>query len=201
MLEKSPCLGIYQGVAGDKGAKRASTLSRSTKQSTPRETVLDALDDLIRSLEEAKQSTLPSGILTAQLEKKVSKCSKTINEKHKEYYNSLSKLGKALDRKFVIPIDGVADYSLFQSDLAQGALNKVIRDHLMRCGEWDVARNFSRVSKNRCREWPQMLIAERAGGKTARHTITVTRGLSQAALDIERHQVGECFQCHCMGGS
>lgn len=146
VLEKAPCLGIHQGTSGDKGAKKASTSSRSSKLNTSKETVFDALDELIRSLEEAKQSTLPSAILTAQLEKKVSKCSKTINDKHKEYYNSLSKLGKALDKKFVIPIDGVADYSLFQSDLAQGALNKVIRDHLMRCGEWDVARSFARVS-------------------------------------------------------
>lgn len=106
---------------------------------------MDALDELIASLEEAKKSTLPSTILAAQLEKKLSKCSKTINDKHKEFYGSLSKLGKSLDKKFVIPIDGVADYSLFQSQLAQGALNRVVRDHLMRCGEWEVAKMFEIV--------------------------------------------------------
>lgn len=150
VLEKAPCLGIHQAplANGSNGtpAKKGQWPVRPSKISSSKETVIDALDELIRSLEEAKQSSLPSSILTMQLEKKVSKCSKAINEKHKEYYNSLSKLSKALDKKFVIPIDGVADYSLFQSQLAQGSLDKVIRDHLMRCGEWEVAKSFARVS-------------------------------------------------------
>lgn len=143
MLEKAPGLGIPQTTPAT--IKKASSSSRQSKISSTKETVIDALDELIKSLEEAKQSTLPNTILATQLEKKVTRCSKTINEKHKEYYNSLSKLSKSLDKKFVIPIDGVADYSLFQGQAAQNSLNRVVRDHLMRCGEWKVAKMFEKV--------------------------------------------------------
>lgn len=145
VLEKAPGLGIPIGTLNEPQRKKGTTTSRPSKTSSAKETAIDALDELIRSLEEAKQSTLPNAILTAQLDKKVAKCSKTINDKHKEYYNSLSKLGKSLDKKFVIPIDGVADYSLFQSQQAQLALNRVVRDHLMRCGEWETAKMFEKV--------------------------------------------------------
>jgi hypothetical protein len=144
VLEKAPGLGIPQQYPS--ATKKVGSSSRSSKTHNTKETVLDTLDELIRSLEEAKQSTLPNSILASQLEKKVAKCSKTINEKHKEYYNSLSKLGKSLDKKFTISIDGVADYSLFQSQAAQVSLNSVVRDHLMRCGEWEAAKNFEKVS-------------------------------------------------------
>ncbi|PWN35330.1 uncharacterized protein FA14DRAFT_121738 [Meira miltonrushii] len=141
VLEKAPGTGTF------KAPKKPST-SRSAKVATSAdESVLDALDHLLESLEEAKRSTLPAQILTAQLQQKVTKCSKTINDKHKEYYNALSKLGKALDKKFVIPIDGVADANLFQNEDAQRALNRVIRDHLERSGEWEVARMFEQEAK------------------------------------------------------
>lgn len=141
VLEKAPGTGTF------KAPKKPSS-SRSAKVATSaNESVLDALDHLLESLEEAKRSTLPAQILTAQLQQKVTKCSKTINDKHKEYYNALSKLGKALDKKFVIPIDGVADANLFQNEDAQRALNRVIRDHLERSGEWEVARMFEQEAK------------------------------------------------------
>lgn len=139
VLDKAPGTGTF------KAPKKPSS-SRAAKVATSAdESVMDALDHLLDALEEAKRSTLPTQILTAQLQQKVTKCGKTINEKHKEYYSALSKLGKSLDKKFVIPIDGVADAKLFQSELAQGALDRVVRDHLERCGEWEVARMFEQV--------------------------------------------------------
>ncbi|UZJ51796.1 hypothetical protein CBS101457_001116 [Exobasidium rhododendri] len=145
VLEKAPGLGIPQPYTI--ATNKAGSSSRPSKTSNTKETVIDALDELIRSLEEAKQSTLPNSILANQLEKKVAKCSKTINDKHKEYYNSLTRLSKSLDKKFTISIDGVADYSLFQSEAAQTSLNRVVRDHLMRSGEWEAAKRFEAESK------------------------------------------------------
>lgn len=189
VLEKAPCLGINQApiANGSNGtsAKKGQWPTRSQRISSSKETVIDALDELIRSLEEAKQSSLPSAILKTQLEKKVTKCSKAINDKHKEYYNSLSKLSKALDKKFIIPIDGVADYSLFQSQLAQGSLDKVIRDHLMRCGEWEVAKSFARVSgrfnasKDICK-LTFFILSPFTGSTTTTYSIALSRRLSRS---------------------
>lgn len=106
---------------------------------------MDALDHLLEALEEAKSSSLPAQVITAQLQQRVAKCSKTINDKHKEYYNALAKLGKALDKKFVIALDDVTDVKLFQSEIAQDALKRVVRDHLERTGECEVARMFEQV--------------------------------------------------------
>lgn len=145
VLEKAPGIGTHKTAAASAGSGTKSSSAaprRVASSSTSAEGVIESLDTLLNALEEAKQSTLPAQILSAQLQQKVGKCSKAINDKHKEYYNALSKLGKALDKKFVLPLDDVADASLFQNKLAQGALDGVIRDHLERCGEWDVARAF-----------------------------------------------------------
>ena len=85
----------------------------------------------------------------------LAKAQKVVGERHKEYYNALSKLGKSLDKKFPMPIDGVADANLFKGDLAQAALDRVVRDHLERTGDWDAVGIFEKVGgAARCLSMP-----------------------------------------------
>lgn len=140
VLEKAPGVATYKSAPQPSTSKIGKSKSHNASGG-----VMDALDHLLEALEEAKSSSLPTQVITAQLQQRVAKCSKTINDKHKEYYNALAKLGKALDKKFVIALDDVTDVKLFQSEIAQDALKRVVRDHLERAGECEVARMFEQV--------------------------------------------------------
>ena len=67
----------------------------------------------------------------------------SVHGTHKQLYNALQKLGRAVDRKFATPIDDAIDPSLFESTACREALNRVIMEHLMRTGREEVADQFA----------------------------------------------------------
>ncbi|KAL9936580.1 hypothetical protein V8E36_004648 [Tilletia maclaganii] len=146
-------------------------LDRTTKKAIPLvssgskaslTTVNDCLDQLINKLESAKQRLAPSSTsgsssnamtipppvapLCQDLAASVDMTAKQITEKQREYETQLTKLGRAIERKFPTPIStaAVANPTLFSSRNAQYALRNVILDHLLRNGAWETAELFAR---------------------------------------------------------
>ncbi len=132
-------------------SKRAPGLhstSSSAKAAATNPTVHDSIDRLIAQIEEAKSSLSSSSspnpaVLVAGLKSAVETTQKEILDRQKEFHAALSKSTKALDKKFPIPIDNVADPSLFSSQPAQAALERVILNHLLRVGDLESAYKFA----------------------------------------------------------
>ena len=94
--------------------------STSAKAAAVTPTVHDSIDQLITRIEAAKAaisstsdaasslSQLSPGVVLAELKASVESTQKTILDRQKEFHAALSKSTKALDKKFPIPIDGVA---------------------------------------------------------------------------------------------
>lgn len=130
--------------------KRAPGLhskSSNPKAAAATPTVHDSIDALIARIESAKAAlsgnTASPAVLAAELKASLESASKSILDRQKEFYAALSKSTKALDKKFPVAIDNVADPSLFSSPEAQCALEKVILSHLQRNGDWSTAYKFA----------------------------------------------------------
>ncbi|KAF6767484.1 CTLH/CRA C-terminal to LisH motif domain protein [Kalmanozyma brasiliensis GHG001] len=139
-------------------AKRAPGLhsnSASAKAAATTPSVHDSIDRLIAQVEAAKaalsassSSSAPNpAVLVAELKSSVESAQKSILDRQKEFHAALSKSTKALDKKFPIPIDGVADPALFSSPEAQTALERVIFNHLQRNGDWSTSYKFAAEAK------------------------------------------------------
>ena len=138
-------------------AKRAPGLhsnSTSAKAAAASPTVHDSIDQLIARIEAAKTSVAASSasssssqphpaVVIAELKSAVESTQKAVLDRQREFHAALSKSAKALDKKFPIPIDGVADPSLFSSVEAQTALERVILNHLQRNGDWSTSYKFA----------------------------------------------------------
>lgn len=136
--------------------KRAPGLhsnSTSAKTAATQPSVHDSIDKLIAQVEAAKAGIASSSsspdpaVLLAELKSSVEVAQKSILERQKEFHAALSKSTKALDKKFTIAIEGVADPSLFSSAEAQNALERVIFDHLQRNGDWPTSYKFAAEAK------------------------------------------------------
>lgn len=149
------------------GSSAASTSSSPSKSKRPRPTpktkstsssanVAESLDSLLESLESIRSSLSPedaaptddapsAAVVAAEVKSLVTSSQKAISDRHKEVYNALSRLGKAYDKKFTTPVDGIADPALFMGQDAQKALEAVVLDHMLRMGEWDAAEQLSKV--------------------------------------------------------
>ncbi len=138
-------------------AKRAPGLhsnSTSAKAAATSPSVHDSIDRLIAQVEAAKaalsasSSSAPNpAVLLAELKSSVETTQKSILDRQKEFHAALSKSTKALDKKFPIPIDGVADPALFSSPEAQNALERVVFNHLQRNGDWSTSYKFASEAK------------------------------------------------------
>ncbi len=133
-------------------AKRAPGLhsaSSSAKAAATTPTVHDSIDRLIARIEAAKAALSSSSaaadpaVVVAELKASVESAQKSILDRQKEFHAALGKATKTLDKKFPIPIDGVADPALFSSSEAQAALERVVLNHLQRTGDWDTALKFA----------------------------------------------------------
>jgi len=69
---------------------------------------------------------------------------KEIDERQKEMYSSLSRLGKALDKKFPNPVPTYSN--LFSSPESVAALERTIALHFLRTGQFEVAETFLKES-------------------------------------------------------
>ncbi|KAG9318435.1 hypothetical protein JVU11DRAFT_526 [Chiua virens] len=123
---------------------RAST-EGSSKGKIP--SVESSLDSLLHSLREVK-SRIEAGTVTqdtfALLSQTVDARKKEIDEKQKEIYNAIARLGKALDKKFTLPLPTYDP--LFTTSAAKDALDHTIALHLLRTGQFSTAETFIKES-------------------------------------------------------
>ncbi|KAF8136310.1 CTLH/CRA C-terminal to lish motif domain-containing protein [Boletus edulis] len=119
---------------------RAST-ENSTKGKIP--SAESSLDALLQSLYEVK-SRIAAGTVTedtfALLSQTVDAKKKEIDEKQKEAYNAIARLGKALDKRFTQPLPTYDP--LFTSHAAKEALDRTIALHFLRTGQFSTAETF-----------------------------------------------------------
>ncbi|EGN93235.1 hypothetical protein SERLA73DRAFT_189735 [Serpula lacrymans var. lacrymans S7.3] len=103
----------------------------------------NSLDTLLQSLNGVKER-IEAGTTTedtfALLAHTVETKKKEVDDKQKEVYNALSRLGKALDKKFT---SSLPSYSpLFTSDSSREALDLTIAHHFLRTGQFATAETF-----------------------------------------------------------
>ncbi|TRM57578.1 hypothetical protein BD626DRAFT_514347 [Schizophyllum amplum] len=110
--------------------------------------VPDSLDSLLQSLHEAR-AQCETGSLSApslkQLSRTVDARKKDIDDRQKEVYNAVAKLGKALDKKFTATIPSYPN--LFVSPDSAAALDRTVVVHLLRTGQFETAETFIEESK------------------------------------------------------
>ncbi|KAG0705155.1 CTLH/CRA C-terminal to lish motif domain-containing protein [Suillus ampliporus] len=103
----------------------------------------NSLDSLLQSLRQVKDC-INAGSVTEDtyvlLAQTVEAKKKEIDEKQKEIYNGIARLGKALDKKFTQPLPTYDP--LFTSDSAQAALERTIALHFLRTGQFSTAETF-----------------------------------------------------------
>ncbi|KAH0830525.1 E3 ubiquitin-protein ligase [Lanmaoa asiatica] len=125
--------------------KELEKLGASTESSAKgkNSSVESSLDSLLQSLYEVK-SRIEAGTITqdtfALLSQTIEAKKKEIDEKQKEVYNAIARLGKALDKKFT---QSLPTYDpLFTSHAAKEALDRTIALHLLRTGQFSTAETF-----------------------------------------------------------
>jgi len=105
--------------------------------------ISDWLDSLISSLQDSKNSITESDIdeeILLQLSRSIESTKKDIDDRQKEVYSSVSRLGKALDKKF--PASLPTYPRLFESLPSRKALERTIALHFLRTGQLDTAEIF-----------------------------------------------------------
>ncbi|KAJ6630749.1 CTLH/CRA C-terminal to lish motif domain-containing protein [Mycena sp. CBHHK59/15] len=105
--------------------------------------ISDSLDSLLQSLREAKDSIEPGLVspdLLIQLSQTVDLKKKEVDDRQKEIHSSLSRFGKALDKKFPAPLPSYPD--IFTSHASATALERTIALHFLRTGQFDTAGTF-----------------------------------------------------------
>ncbi|PFH54400.1 hypothetical protein AMATHDRAFT_135992 [Amanita thiersii Skay4041] len=109
--------------------------------------IQDPLDALLSALHEAK-AQIAAGNANEQtfvhLEHLTEAKKKEIDERQKEIYSSLSRLGKALDKKFSTTMPVYSN--LFSSPSSIAALERTIALHFLRTGQFDIAETFLKES-------------------------------------------------------
>jgi hypothetical protein len=142
----------------EKLTAKTSVKGRST-------TVNDPLDSLLQSLYQAKDRIESEGVsedVAAELAQAIEARKKEVDDRQKELYNSLARLGKALDKvshgnsdghrnfadapivqKFSTPLPTFSP--LFSSDKSTAALKRTIALHFLRTGQFSTAETFLNV--------------------------------------------------------
>ncbi|KAJ7685135.1 CTLH/CRA C-terminal to lish motif domain-containing protein [Mycena polygramma] len=105
--------------------------------------ISDSLDSLLKSLRETKEAIQP-GVVSPdalrQLSETVDLRKKEVDERQKEIYTSISRLGKALDKKFTANLPSYPE--VFTSTTSMTALERTIALHFLRTGQFDTAGIF-----------------------------------------------------------
>ncbi|KAJ7046729.1 hypothetical protein C8F04DRAFT_1247798 [Mycena alexandri] len=106
--------------------------------------ISNSLDALLESLREAKDAIQPGATvspdLLLQLSQTVDLQKKEVDERQKEVYSSISRLGKALDKKFTASLPSYPE--VFTSSTSVTALERTIALHFLRTGQFDTAGMF-----------------------------------------------------------
>jgi len=116
-------------------------LTSSAKGKSP--SVPDSLDSLLQSLRDERER-IQAGTATPEtieaLSSKVESTKKDLDDRQKEIYNSLSRYGKALDKKFTNSLPTFDP--LFTTPNASAALDRTVALHLLRTGQFTTAEIF-----------------------------------------------------------
>ncbi|KAI0950306.1 hypothetical protein AcW1_005939 [Taiwanofungus camphoratus] len=121
--------------------EKLTSNASSAKGKSP--SIADSLDALLYSLREVKdriQAGSASGETLVLLAKTVEAKKKEVDERQKEVYNSLTRYGKALDKKFAAALPSYPP--LFTSPEAIERLNRTIALHFLRTGQFNTAETF-----------------------------------------------------------
>ncbi|KAG1877625.1 hypothetical protein DFJ58DRAFT_712341 [Suillus subalutaceus] len=129
--------------------KDLSKLERLTEKAKGKPSSIEnSLDYLLQSLREVKDR-INAGSVTEDtyvlLAQTVEAKKKEIDEKQREIYNGIARLGKALDKKFTQPLPTYEP--LFASKDAQAALERTIALHFLRTGQFSTAETFIQECK------------------------------------------------------
>ncbi|KAH9946207.1 uncharacterized protein BXZ73DRAFT_86381 [Epithele typhae] len=117
-------------AGGSAGKAKAPSIDQS----------LDALLDTLREAKERYLVGTGSQAALITLSKTVEAKKKEIDERQREVYNALAKVGKALDKRFTNPLPSYDP--LFSSPEAKEALERTIAVHFLRTGEFETAETF-----------------------------------------------------------
>ncbi|TFK29891.1 ubiquitin-protein ligase E3 [Coprinopsis marcescibilis] len=123
--------------------KELTKLERLTTTKGKGVSVPDTLDSLLKSLQEAKDAVAHNGVNPAQvreLSKTIETKKKEVEDRQKETYSSMSRFGKAWDKKLSTALPTYTDF--FSSPASVSALERTIALHLLRTGQFDVAQTF-----------------------------------------------------------
>ncbi|KAF5381024.1 hypothetical protein D9615_003911 [Tricholomella constricta] len=123
--------------------KELAKLEKLTATKGKAPSVNDSLDALLSSLQDLKDKLADSDAdeeTLRQLSRTIEAKKKDVDDRQKEVYTSVSRLGKALDKKFTTPLP---TYSrLFESSQSRTALERIIALHFLRTGQFDTAETF-----------------------------------------------------------
>ncbi|KAF9480118.1 hypothetical protein BDN70DRAFT_878003 [Pholiota conissans] len=128
--------------------KELTKLEKLTAANTKGPSIAQSLDSLLKALHQAKEDFLLGNCseeYIKQLSQTVETKKKEVDERQKEIYAVLSRLGKALDKKFPTPLPTYSE--LFSSQPSVTALERTIALHLLRTGQFEVAETFLRESQ------------------------------------------------------
>ncbi|KAF7322935.1 CTLH domain-containing protein [Mycena chlorophos] len=125
--------------------KELAKLEKLTATKGKGPSISDSLDSLLNSLRDAKHSLshaaeTSSDEVLRQLADSVDMNKKEVDERQKEIYNAMTRLGKALDKKFPTPLPSYP--GIFTSPSSVAALDRTIAIHLLRTGQFESAGVF-----------------------------------------------------------
>ncbi|TFK42630.1 ubiquitin-protein ligase E3 [Crucibulum laeve] len=127
--------------------KELAKLEKLTVAKGKAPSVADSLDTLLHSLKQIRESvgvSEPIGGEFQGLVHLVDAKKKEVDERQKEVYSSMSRFGKALDKKFSASLPTYSD--IFSSPASEAAIERTIALHFLRTGQLDAAETFIQES-------------------------------------------------------
>ncbi|EJD53026.1 hypothetical protein AURDEDRAFT_110825 [Auricularia subglabra TFB-10046 SS5] len=136
-------LAKVEKVSAFASAPSSSSHRASSSKKAPTASIASSLDSLLESLREFKQGIeagATSEEVVAAITRTVEEKKKEIDDRQKEVYNALGKLGKSLDKKFPTALPECEP--MFTSPEATAALDRTVASHFIRTGQFAVAATF-----------------------------------------------------------
>ncbi|GLB35002.1 putative CTLH/CRA C-terminal to LisH motif domain containing protein [Lyophyllum shimeji] len=128
--------------------KELAKLEKLTATKGKAPSISDSLDALLSSLQDAKNQLAESDVneeYLRELCRTIDAKRKEVDDRQKEVYSAVSRLGKALDKKFTTPLPSYS--RLFESSQSRTALGRTVAIHFLRTGQFDTAETFLEESE------------------------------------------------------
>jgi len=178
-------------------AKLEKLVTDGKAKSPPVDQTLDALLAALRAERERVQSGSASSETFEGLATKVEGLKKDLDDRQKEIYNSISRYGKALDKKFQNSLPTFSP--LFTSTKASQALDHTVALHFLRTGQFTTAATFieeagvnvSEETRTRFLDLHRIVTALKAGD-----TDPALEWVKQNREFLQAHQSPLEFQLH-----